>query len=95
MNNIYKTIYIISPKADIKIEDFIQKYNHFINSHGGDIKKTDIWGKKLLAYDLKGFREGIYVAITFTAPPQCLHQTDKKMAEDVNILKHNTISLTD
>ena len=43
--------------ADIKFEELVKKYK-------GKILKKDIWGKKFLAYKIKGHNEGYYIMYT-------------------------------
>ncbi len=65
MNN-YEGLFIIKP--DLKEEDAKNAYKTIgdaVTKHGGNIKKEEIWGKKMLAYPVKKLKEGYYYKLDF------------------------------
>ena len=46
----------------------MEKVNGYIERAGGKVEKTDEWGKKQLAYEIKKAVEAYYTFITFEAP---------------------------
>ena len=73
--NLYEGMYILtatlSEDARSKALDRIQ---NGITSHGGEIVKIHNQGRKRLAYEIDGHREGYYYVLYFEAPPQALHE---------------------
>ncbi len=62
----YETIYILRPDLDeAATEVAIAKVEETIANNGGAVEKTDKWGLKKLAYEVKDFSEGIYVLVNF------------------------------
>lgn len=92
MSKQYEIMYIVKPIEDTAIEAVVNKINTLINNNGGQVEKTDIWGKKRLAYELENLTEGIYVLVTFEAVPACVKELDRVMRIDENILRHMIIS---
>ena len=65
--NKYETIFVISPEADEEtIQSLIQRTKDIIEENGS-IENVEEWGSRKLAYEVKGFREGYYVLMNFTA----------------------------
>ena len=66
----YETIYIIQPEAaEDQVETIIQEVESLLAEDGGSVVRKDVWGKRRLAYQVKGFQEGIYVLMRFECGP--------------------------
>lgn len=66
----YETIYIIQPEAaEDQVEKIIQEVESLVAAEGGSVVRKDIWGKRRLAYQVKGFQEGIYILMRFECGP--------------------------
>ena len=58
----YECTFICSPELDTaKVEEITAKVSKIVETSGGTIKNLQQLGKKKLAYNVKKFREGIYV----------------------------------
>lgn len=58
----YECTFICSPELDTaKVEELTAKVSKIVETSGGTIKNLQQLGKKKLAYNIKKFREGIYV----------------------------------
>lgn len=67
---IYEAIYIIQPEAsEDEVEKVVQSVESLITEDGGTVVRVDVWGKRRLAYEVKGFHEGIYVLTRFECNP--------------------------
>jgi len=66
----YELICIIHPDLDeASFNESVEKINGWITELNGKIEKTDIWGRRRLAYEIKKQREGQYVLFTISMPP--------------------------
>lgn len=66
----YETIYIIQPEAaEDQVETIIQEVESLLAADGGAVVRKDLWGKRRLAYQVRGFQEGIYVLMRFECGP--------------------------
>lgn len=69
----YEALYIVSPElADDVIQTVAQEVDSLVQKHGGDIVRSEIWGRRKLAYVVKKQTEGCYVLLRFTATPECI-----------------------
>jgi len=67
----YELILIVQPDLDEETTAaVIDRVTNMITENGGEILKTDVWGSKQLAYEIKDFREGYYVYLEVQFPPE-------------------------
>jgi small subunit ribosomal protein S6 len=67
----YELILVIQP--DLEEENtsaVIDRIKGMITDKGGEILKTDLWGSKQLAYEIRDFREGFYVYMEIEMTPE-------------------------
>jgi small subunit ribosomal protein S6 len=66
----YEVTYIVHPDLDAdsfkQLNDQVQTW---VKDGGGSVDKTDIWGKRKLAYAIKKQKEGQYVLLHATMQP--------------------------
>lgn len=64
---IYELIFILKPgMPDEDVDAIVEQFSGIITEGGGVINKTDRWGKRKLAYKVRGQREGYYVLIDYS-----------------------------
>jgi len=88
----YEVIFILRPDLDEeKNTEVIEKFKTLIESHGGEILKLDKWGKRKLAYEVKKFREGLYVLIQMKAESKVATELDRVFKITDEVLRHMII----
>lgn len=89
----FELMYIVKPELEKEeYKKIIEKYKKIISENNGSVEKTDMWGKKQLAYELKDCKEGFYILMTFTGNPSCVKEIDRLIRIDENVLRHIIIS---
>lgn len=67
--HLYEGMYVVSATlSDDARHKALDRIRTGITSRGGEIKKVHEQGRRRLAYDIDGHREGYYWIIYFTAP---------------------------
>lgn len=82
----YEVLYILRPDLDEEATAAaIAKYNQLVQDQGGEIIKTQPWGKRRLAYEIQKFRDGYYVLMLFRGEPAVSQELERvfKISEDV------------
>ncbi len=82
----YEALYIIAPNLDDDaIQAVVAGVETLITSNGGTIVRSEVWGRRKLAYEIKKHGEGFYVLLRFTASPEFVKKLDNhfKLAETV------------
>ena len=87
----YEVMYIVKPIEETAFETIVKKFDDLLATNGATVEKTDRWGKKRLAYEIKDFVEGIYVLVTFNAEPKAVKELDRVMKITDDILRHMII----
>jgi small subunit ribosomal protein S6 len=60
----YELVVIIHPDLDENaVNDIITRISSWITDDGGEITKTDLWGKRELAYMIRKQKQGQYVLL--------------------------------
>jgi small subunit ribosomal protein S6 len=67
----YELIYIIHPDLDENgLNETINRISNWIIGSGGEVIKTDIWGKRRLAYQIRKQKDGQYVFVNMKMAPE-------------------------
>ncbi|MGZ9585956.1 30S ribosomal protein S6 [Paenibacillus marinisediminis] len=84
----YELMYIIRPDVEQEaVQAVVEKFQGVI-SNGGEITKHDVLGKRRLAYEIKKFRDGIYVLVNFTAEPAVVAELDRQLKIADEVIRH-------
>ncbi len=82
----YEALYIIRPDLeDDKIQTIAEAVESLVTENGGAIVRSETWGKRRLAYEVKKFSEGCYILLRFTAEPGLIPRLEQyfRLAESV------------
>jgi len=76
--NFYENIIILNPNLDDKaIEEAVERVKNVVVKKGGEVLKTENWGVKKLAYEIKKQKQGVYVLLIFKAPPDAISELER------------------
>ena len=90
--NKYEAMYIVTPEMeDEAIKGVIEKFSGSITANGGEIEKTDEWGRKKLAYPIDYKTEGYYVLVNFAAAPELPRELERNFRNDESILRYMVV----
>jgi small subunit ribosomal protein S6 len=82
-------MYIIKPDLEeAKYAETIEKYNTLIQNNGGEVLKTEAWGKRRLAYEIEKLREGYYVLLEMAAGPDLPAELERNFRISDDILRY-------
>lgn len=87
----YEMMVIIDPTVDDHSVE-VKAIEELIVKLGGEITKTDVWGKRSLAYEIKKLTEGIYVVIEFKAEPSQLKELDRVLSLRPLVVRHLNVA---
>jgi small subunit ribosomal protein S6 len=64
----YEALFIVRPDLkDEEVQAIANEVESSLKDSGGAIVRSEIWGKRRLAYEVKSFNEGNYILIRFQA----------------------------
>ncbi len=88
----YESVFIA--RQDIsatQVEGLTETFNKVISDNGGSVVNTESWGLRTLAYRIKKNRKGHYVMYHIDAPAAAIHEMERQMRINEDILRYMTI----
>lgn len=77
----YELVVLLHPDLEIDLEKPLAKVRKLIADGNGEIVKEDVWGKRKLAYRIKGEDFAVYVYMEVKLPAEAV----KKLQSTLNI----------
>ncbi|MCG2709847.1 MAG: 30S ribosomal protein S6 [Thermodesulfovibrionales bacterium] len=92
--NIYENIVILNASlGDEEIETASDKIKDLITNSGGEILKTDVWGRRKLAYEIKKQKKGFYLLLVFKSPSAAIKKLEDYYKVFDPVVKYMIIKL--
>ena len=88
----YEMMILMNPDID-EPKDEAEKVEEVVRSLGGEIAKTEVLGKKRLAYEVQKKNEGYYVLSSFKLEPEQTFELKRVLGLRPNIWRQMLILL--
>lgn len=90
----YELMYILDPTLDEDASTaLVGKIEELISKQGVELEKTEPWGKRRLAYPIKGHWDGNYVLSYLKAPASAISEMERRLRNTDGILRFLTVRL--
>jgi small subunit ribosomal protein S6 len=90
----YETIFIASPTlTDEQSDELVKQFEGIIAEQGGELLKTDKWGRKKLAYEIQKFSEGYYTLFEMSAGPNLIAELERRFRNHDSVIKYMSIRM--
>ena len=84
----YELVAIFRPDLDeTALAAALEKLQSWITEAGGTIEKTDVWGRRELAYPIQKQKEGQYVLLEVNIPPTFVRTLEGNMRISEQIMR--------
>src|ERR671923_1298677 len=91
---LYETIFIIHPELNEEdVEEHIKRVENLVTRLGGEVLKTERWGKKRLAYEVDKHRYGFYVLLRLRGDAAILPELERHYRLTEGVIKSLVIRL--
>jgi small subunit ribosomal protein S6 len=85
----YELIYILKPDAtEQEVADLHGQVASIVERMGGAIEKTDTWGRRKLAYEIRHNKEGFYVLEVIKGSGELMKEIDRRLKVIEGLLRH-------
>jgi small subunit ribosomal protein S6 len=85
----YELVYIAAPEAtEEQLAALATEVQQVVGRFQGTIEKTDVWGRRRLAYQIGRYKEGIYVLHVINASGELVKELDRRLKVTDNIVRH-------
>ena len=92
----YEVLYIVrADLEDDKVQDIVKRVNTLIERSGGSVERTNVWGKRKLAYEVKHQKEGSYVLQDFKIGPDRVPELEAALKITEEVLRHLVVRKPD
>ena len=89
---LYESVFVIRPTlSDEETEKIVAKMKRALEKSGATIMKSEIWGKKRLAYEVKRERKGTYVYFNFQSGGQVIGELERSYRLEDAVFKFMTV----
>jgi small subunit ribosomal protein S6 len=92
----YESVWVVHgdlPDEDVK--STIDKFSRIIAAAGGMLVGLDDWGRRKLAYKIKGTVRGYYVLADFAGTPATVKELERNYRIDDRIIRYHTVKKSD
>lgn len=85
----YELAIVIDPTLESDaVEGILERVNRLITEDGGLVQGIDRWGRRRLAYEIDGHREGNYFFVNFQANPALSIELERVMRITDGVLRY-------
>ncbi len=85
----YEILYVVRPELDDEqLQRAIASVDKLIENLGGVGQKTDVWGRRRLAYEVRHLREGQYVLTDFQIDPTRVPEMETTLKISDTVFRH-------
>jgi len=85
----YEVMYVLNPEMEEEATTaLIDRISGVITGQGGTVDNVDKWGKRRLAYEVDGLREGYYVLTKFKGGPSVASELDRVLRITDEVARH-------
>jgi small subunit ribosomal protein S6 len=92
MKRKYELVYVVSPDAsDDQVAELHTQIESIIQRMGGELEKTENWGRRKLAYEIGRHKEGTYVLEVINGTGELMKEIDRRLKVLDYVIRHLTV----
>ena len=77
----YEVLLILPAEADDKaVGEVSERITKVLSPKGGEVTKTDRWGRRRFAFEINKQTEGFYLLLEFQAEPETITELDRVLS---------------
>ena len=85
----YELVYLTPPDtSEDALGELHKQVQAVVDRFGGSIEKTENWGRRKLAYEIAGHREGVYVLEVINGPAAMTAELDRRLRVFDIVIRH-------
>lgn len=92
MPRAYETMVIVRPDVvEEPLEQLLNAQREMLQQNGATEIETQIRGKRRFTFEMKGFKEGLFVQMNYEAEPTAVSIWERSMRLNESILRYMTL----
>jgi small subunit ribosomal protein S6 len=94
MTRKYELVYIVSPDAtEEQVTDLHGQVEATVSRMGGQLDKTENWGRRRLAYEIGRHKEGTYILDTISGSGELMKEIDRRLKVTDLVIRHLVVRI--
>ncbi|MEJ2683575.1 MAG: 30S ribosomal protein S6 [Candidatus Sulfobium sp.] len=92
--NIYENFVILNASlSDDEINSSLSRIRDVVTNSGGEVVRSDLWGRRKLAYEIKKQNKGMYVLLIYRTPPETIKKLEEFYKVFDPVIKYMVIKM--
>lgn len=88
----YENVFIARQDlSTAQVDALADTFTTIITDKGGEVKKREPWGLRNLAFRIRKNRKGHYVLFNIDAPPAAIHELERTMRLNEDVIRFLTV----
>ena len=87
----YEVVFIVDPTADDEVSKLTDGFTQIITDQGGTVTKSEVMGKRQLAYEILHHKDGTFVLLEIEGSGQEIAELERRMRVNDRILRYLTV----
>jgi small subunit ribosomal protein S6 len=89
MQRDYELMYVVRPDLDEDgLRSAVEAVQGLVEGQGGEVLTTTPWGKRRLAYEIAGLRDGHYVIVEFRGDGSKVKELERALRINDHVIRH-------
>ena len=89
MQREYELMYVVRPDLDEDgLRTAVEAVQGLVEGQGGEVLNTTPWGKRRLAYEIAGLRDGHYVIVEFRGDGGKVKELERALRINDQVIRH-------
>jgi small subunit ribosomal protein S6 len=85
----YELMYVVRPDLDEDgLRGAVESVQGLVEGQGGEVTTTTPWGKRRLAYEIAGLRDGHYVIVEFRGDGAKVKELERALRISDHVIRH-------
>ncbi len=90
----YETICILHPDlVEDAVKSALERFGGIITGSGGEVKKSESWGQRKLAYKVHGQARGTFLYFLYEGPPAAINELERNLRITEEVIRFMTIKV--
>jgi len=87
----YEVVFIVDPTADEEVPKLTDSFTQIVTDQGGTITKSEVMGKRNLAYEILHHKDGTFVLLEIEGTGKEIAELERRMRVNDRVLRYLTV----
>lgn len=92
----YEVVFIVDPTLENdEAEKILDRVVEVLSNQGASVTNVDRWGRRRLAYEIAGHRDGNYTVVSFQGPSHAGAELERVLRITDGVIRHLLVKQED